>query len=339
MWILIISVFMAVSISFICSLTEAVLYSISWSHIENLRERKKKSGFILYKLRNNVDQPITAILTLNTIAHTVGASIAGAAAASVFGENSVLVFSLVFTLVILIFSEIIPKTIGILYNRFFSTLLARPLEILVYALYPIIKALNLMVHFLGKNKMGPETSEEDLRALASLTRKMGVLKKYEELSIHNILNLDIKTVKEVMTPRIVIFSLPAEKTVGEVWNQKNIWQYSRVPIYENNDPEEVIGLVYRREVLQAVAKDQYDLTLRQLRKPVHFILESLTLDRVLVKFLESRLHLAMVIDEYGGLDGLISLEDILEEILGSEIMDETDQVADMRKLALQKRKL
>jgi len=338
MFTLILSVSLAILISSYCSLAEAVLYSVPWSYIESLRKSGKKSGELLYKLRRDVDEPITAILTLNTVAHTVGAAVAGAAAAKVFGENSVFVFSIVFTLLILILSEIIPKTIGVLYNRFFSVFLAASLRMLVFLFYPVIISTSFIVTILGKNRArGPDTSEEDLRSLASLTRKTGVLKQFEEHYIHNILALDTKMVREVMTPRTVIFSLPEEKTVSEVWDGQNIWPYSRVPVYENDDPEEVIGIVYRREVLEALAEGKGDLQLRELMKPAHFTLETLTLDRVLIKFLGSRLHLAIVLDEYGGLSGLISLEDILEEILGREIIDETDQVANMRELALQRK--
>jgi CBS domain containing-hemolysin-like protein len=335
---LLLAVVLALGISFFCSLAEAVLYSVPWSHIETMRREQKATGHLLYRLRRDIDEPITAILTLNTVAHTAGASVAGAAAATVFGQDFLLAFSLIFTLLILIFSEIIPKTLGVLYNRVLANILARPLRIMVFVFKPAIKSIGLLVGFLGKNRVGPETSEEDLRALASLTRKSGVLKHFEELSIHNILALDTRTVREAMTPRTVIFSLPAEKTVQDVWDAKSVWPYSRVPVYESDDPEEVIGIVYRREVLHALAQDRPETSLKELMRPAHFILETLTLDRVLVTFLESRIHLAVVLDEYGGLSGLITLEDILEEILGNEIMDETDQVADMRQLALQRRK-
>ena len=334
---LIIAISLAIGVSFFCSLVEAMIYSIPWSHIETLRSRGKKTGEILYRLSRNIDEPITAILTLNTVAHTAGASVAGAAAAKVFGESSLFYFSIVFTLLILIFSEIIPKTVGVLYKRPLSVLLARPLDLLVLIFKPAIKAIGVLVTLISKNKVGPDTSEEDILAMVSLSRKAGAIKKFEATSIHNILSLDRKTVREVMTPRTVLFSLPAEKTVAEVWDPARIWPYSRVPVYENGDPEEVVGIVYRREVLESLAKDQDTKKLSEMMKSAHFVLETLTLDRVLVKFLESRIHLAVVLDEYGGLSGLITLEDILEEILGNEIMDETDQVADMRKLAMQRR--
>jgi CBS domain containing-hemolysin-like protein len=334
---LIAAVLLALGVSALCSLAEAVLYSVSWSYIETLRQSGSTSGKVLFKLRENVDEPITAILTLNTIAHTVGASVAGASAAVVFGSDSLLAFSVVFTLLILILSEIIPKTIGVMYNRGLAVFMARPLNLLVLAMKPVIKAISLLVYFIGRNQDSPEHSEEDLLALASLTRKSGVLKRFEELSIQNILALDTRTVRQVMTPRTVIFSLPTQSTVSEVWDGQHVWPHSRVPVYDNDDPEDIVGLVYRREVLQALAQDRHGQKLSDLMKPVHFVLESMTLDRVLVTFLESRLHLAVVLDEYGGLAGVITLEDILEEILGNEIMDETDQVADMRDLARRKR--
>jgi len=328
---------LALGVSFLCSLVEAVLYSVSWSYIETLRQSGDKSGQILFKLRDNVDAPITAILTLNTVAHTVGASVAGASAAAVFGSDSLLLFSVVFTLLILILSEIIPKTIGVIYNRTLAKFLARPLDLLVLGMKPVIEAISLLVYFIGRNRQSPEHSEEDLLALASLTRRSGVLKRFEELSIQNILALDTKTVRQVMTPRTVIFSMPSHYTVSQAWDSQHLWPHSRVPVYDNDDPEDIIGIVYRREVLQSLAQDQHGTKLSKLMKPVHFVLETMTLDRVLVTFLESRLHLAVVLDEYGGVAGVITLEDILEEILGNEIMDETDQVADMRDLARRKR--
>ncbi|MGM0610404.1 MAG: CBS domain-containing protein, partial [Thermodesulfobacteriota bacterium] len=160
----------------------------------------------------------------------------------------------------------------------------------------------------------------------------------EEVSLLNILLLDKKIVREVMTPRMVVFSLPAKYTVAEAKEAKHVWPHSRIPVYENDDSEEIVGVVYRREVLESLANDQDDLTLEKLMKPVHFVLETLTLDQLLVQFLESRLHLFVVLDEYGGVAGVVTLEDVLEEILGREIVDETDEVADLRDLARKRRK-
>lgn len=337
MLVLILAVGFATLISFFCSLSEAALYSISWAKIEGLRREKRRSGDILFELRQDIEKPISAILTLNTVANTAGASVAGAAAASVFGTQNLLFFAIGFTVVILIFGEIIPKTVGVLYCRQVAPVLAWPIRWMVRVFSPITWLLGFVVGFVKGKSGGPQTTEEDIKAIVSLTRKAGLLKPYEELSIRNILTLDLKRVKDVMTPRTVVFSRSAHLTVSQAMPIDGMWPHSRVPVWEE-DSEDIVGLVYRREVLEALAKDRHGATLAQLMKPVEFILESLTLDRALIKFLESRTHLFIVLDEYGGFSGVITLEDVLEEILGKEIVDETDQVADMRELARRRRK-
>ncbi len=338
MWELIIAFSLAVGISAFCSIAEAALYSVPWNYIERLRQQKSKSGKLLYALRSKIDQPITAILTLNTVANTAGAAIAGAAAASVFGAENLIYFSLVFTLTILIFSEIIPKTVGVVYNQRLAPMLAPSLTGLVWVLRPVILVCTQLVRFIEKRKTGPSTSEEDLLAMISITRKSGGIKPYEELAIQNILSLDKKMVKDIMTPRTVVFSLPTQMTVAQAREYKTFWTHSRFPVYARQDPEDIVGIVYRRAVLEALANDQDDLNLGALMHQVDFVVETMSLDNLLIKFLESRIHLFMVLDEYGGISGLVTLEDVLEEILGKEIVDVTDEVADMRELARQRRK-
>lgn len=337
MLVLIIAVTLAILVSFFCSLSEAALYSISWSRIENLRRDKRRSGEILFVLRQDVERPISAILTLNTVANTAGASVAGAAAGDVMGPDGLAIFAVGFTILILIFGEIIPKTIGVLYAKQVGPLLARPILWLVMALKPMTWLLSFVVRLLKSKQIGPHTTEEDIKAIVSLTRKAGLLQPYEELSIRNILSLDQKSVEQIMTPRTVVFTLPANIAVQEAMKDGQVWPHSRVPVWDD-DPEDIVGIVYRRDVLVALAGDRHDTTLQELMKPVEFVLESLTLDRALIKFLESRIHMFVVLDEYGGFSGVITLEDVLEEILGKEIMDETDQVADMRELARQRRR-
>ncbi|MDY7001797.1 MAG: hemolysin family protein [Thermodesulfobacteriota bacterium] len=337
MWDLFLAVGLAVSISAFCSIAEAVLYSTPWSRIEHLRKSGRASGNILYKLRNNIEKPIAAILTLNTVANTAGASIAGAAAARIFGRENMAYFAVSFTVLILVFSEILPKTLGVMYAKSLCSLLAKPLSLLAWILSPVTWTLGLVGKIARGKKKGPSHTEDDIRAVVSLTRKAGILKPYEELSIQNILSLDQKIVKDIMTPRTVIFSLPAQMTVNQARSEKSIWPNSRIPVFEHDDPEDIVGIVYRREVLEALADDRDDLRINDLMKPVQFVLETLTLDRLLIRFLGTRMHLFVVLDEYGGVAGVVSLEDVLEEILGKEIVDETDQVADMRALARQQR--
>lgn len=335
---LLLAICLAVVISAFCSLSEAVLYSVPWSHLEQMRKSGKKAGAVLFELRRNVERPISAILTLNTVANTAGAAVAGAFAAALFGTESLVYFSLIFTLLILVFSEVIPKTMGVMYSRQLAGWLATPLLCLVKILAPVIWVLGALVRLVGRKKVGPDASEEDLRAVISMTRRAGVIKPYEELSIRNILTLDTKMVKDVMTPRTVIFSFPSHWTVAQAKEMKTIWPHSRIPVYDDEDSEDIVGIVYRRELLEALANDQDAKELNKLMKPVQFVMESMTLDKLLMRFLESRTHMFIVLDEYGGLAGLVSLEDVLEEILGSEIVDETDQVVDMRELARQRRR-
>ncbi|THB69860.1 MAG: HlyC/CorC family transporter [Desulfovibrio sp.] len=338
MTLLIISTVLAIVISASCSVAEAVLYSIPWSYIEQLRKQRRPSGFILYKLRADVEKPITAVLTLNTVANTAGASIAGAAAADVFGSAALGVFAAFFTLAILLFSEILPKTLGVAYARSLAPVLAKPLLFLVWVFTPMIWVAGSVARKLRPTQKGPRTTEDDIRAVVSLTRKSGFIKPFEESTIKNILALDEKMVKDIMTPRTVVFSLPAETRTAEARTMKEIWRYSRIPVYENNDTEDIVGVVFRRNVLNAVAEDQDDMPIGELMRPVRFVVETLTLDRLLVRLLDSRQHLSVVLDEYGGVAGVVTLEDVLEEILGKEIVDESDAVEDLRELARQQRK-
>lgn len=333
---LLLAVGVAVFVSMFCSVAEAALYSMSYARIEKLRSSGRKSAKILQDLRRNIDEPITAILTLNTCAHTAGAAVAGWAWANVYGKETLWLFTLGFTVIILIFTEILPKTIGVVYSEGIAPPMARPLKGLVWIFRPAIVMMGILSKAVSRKKSGPDHTEDDIRAMVALTRKSGTIKPYEEQSIRNILLLDTKTVEEIMTPRTVVFSLPADMTVAQAREQQPTWPHSRIPVYDD-DPEEIVGVVSRRQVLEALADDLDELKLADIMRPVRFVLETITLDKLLLQFLGSRVHLCVVLDEYGGVAGVVTLEDVLEEILGSEIVDETDQVVDMRELARQQR--
>jgi CBS domain containing-hemolysin-like protein len=329
---LIIAVGVAVFVSAFCSVAEAALYSMSWADIQKLKDSGRKSAVLLHKLRSKIDEPITAILTLNTCAHTAGAAVAGWAWAKLYGEDTLWLFTVCFTVIILIFTEIMPKTLGVLYSDMIAPPLARPLKGMVWVFKPVIAIMGVLSRAVSHRESKPDHTEDDIRAIVSLTRRSGVIKAYEETSIRNILSLDCKTVERIMTPRTVVFSLPADMTVAQAREEHPNWPHSRIPVYEE-DTEDIVGVVYRRLVLEALADDRDELKLSDIMRPVRFVLESVTLDKLLVQFLGSRMHLAVVLDEYGGVAGVVTLEDVLEEILGSEIVDETDQVVDMRELA------
>ncbi|MBG0775629.1 MAG: HlyC/CorC family transporter [Desulfovibrionaceae bacterium] len=333
MFFLLLSAGLAILISGFCSVAEAVLYSVPWTRIEQLRKEGRASGRILQELRQDIERPISAILTLNTIANTAGASIAGAAAVKVFGSAALGVFAGIFTFAILIFSEILPKTVGVAYCRTLAPALARPIRILVRVSLPVILLTSLFARAVRPKHKGPYTTEDDIRALVSMTRRHGVIEPYEEQAIKNILGMDTKTVQQIMTPRTVVFSLPASMTVAQAHALERFLHHSRFPVYGEGGSEDIIGLVFRRAILEALAQDRHGTPISDLLRPVRFVPENLTLDRLLPMFIETRTHLFAVLDEYGGLSGIVTLEDLVEEILGTEIMDETDTVEDMQEYA------
>lgn len=339
MTLLVLTVCCVVLISAWCSTTEAALYAVSWTQLEKLRKSGSKSGELLYTLRSDVNKPIAAVLTLNTVANTAGAALAGALAAEVLGAHATGWFAALLTLLILAFGEIVPKTIGVTYAGSVAVLLARPLQVMVVVLTPFIWLSSLLTRMVapsGKTE-GFAATEDDIRAITSLSRRSGQIQAYEESAIRNILTLDSKHVYEIMTPRTVVYSLPETMTVEEAYHTPKFWHYSRVPVY-GDDNEDIVGLVLRRRMAQAMADGKGNRTLGSLMLPVRFVLESKTLDQLLLDFLETRLHLMVVLDEFGGLAGVVSLEDVLEEVLGREIMDETDAVADLREMARSQRK-
>lgn len=333
---LIITVVLVVGISSLCSTTEAMLYSLSWTQIEKFKADGRKSGKLLYSMRTNVDKPISAILTLNTLANTAGATIAGALAADALGVENFIYFSIIFTMLILIFGEILPKTIGVIYSAAISPFLAYFLQFIIVILAPVTFVLGLLTRLVTPKSVAPTATEDDIKILASISRKSGTINDYEESTISNVLALDKKRVNDVMTPRTVVFSLPMSMTLTEAHNHEGFWSFSRIPVYAS-DNEDIVGIVQRREIELAVRDGKSEESLEKLMKPIHFVLESQSLDQVLHKFLDLHQHLFAVLDEYGGLAGVISLEDILEELLGREIVDESDITEDMRELA-QKRK-
>lgn len=333
---LIITIVLALSISALCSTMEAMLYSIPWTTLEKMKESGSRSGKILYHMRSNVDQPISAILTLNTIANTAGASLAGALAASALGPENMPFFAALFTVLVLLFGEIIPKTLGVSYPGILGRILALPLLVMTTVLRPATWLSGQITKLITPKKSGPEATEEDINAMARISRQAGVIQGYEETAIRNILALDQKRVHDVMTPRTVVFSLSETCTVDEAHAIPAFWHFSRIPVYAE-DNEDIVGIVLRRDVVLHRDAHEGNMTLGEIMQPVHFVLESLTLDKVLTEFLERHQHLFAVLDEYGGLAGVISLEDVMEELLGREIVDESDVVADLRAVARNRR--
>lgn len=332
---LVLAVIIVIVTSAMCSLFEAALYSTPTSHIELMVESGSRAGKVMKKLRDNIDAPITAILSLNTISNTAGAAIAGAIAARVLGQGNVVFFSIVFTFSILFLSEVMPKTLGVLYNRTLAPLIAWPIQALVWVFVPIVWLVGQGTKLLGQSD-DQGISPDELVVMTRLARRAGSINEDESKVIQNILAVREKVVEDVMTPRTVLFSLDNKITVAKAAEDKRVYSHARIPVY-NGDHEDIVGIAYRRDILAVLAEKGEDVPLLRIAKPVHFVLETANLDKVMKLFLERQEHLFVVIDEFGGLAGVISLEDILEEILGEEIVDEFDEVADLRALAHQRR--
>lgn len=330
----------ALIISAACSLFESVLMSVSPLQVEMMTESHPAKAGTLKQFKEHIDQPITAILTLNTLAHTIGASVAGAAASALFGQQGLIWFSLVFTVAILLFTEILPKTLGVNYCRPLAPYIVAPLRMMIVVLKPLIWLVQLMTRLVPRSSHSQHISAEELTTIASMSRKSGVIEADQEKVIANILQLGSKTVRQAMTPRTVTFSVPQALTIREAARMEGKWRmHSRVPVYDG-EPDNVVGIVLSQDVLMAAAIGQNNLKLSQLMRPVHFVPETAPLDRIFIDFFERYQHLFVVVDEYGSVTGVISMEDVLEEIIGREIVDESDKARNMRELArLRKEKI
>lgn len=319
-----------------CSLFEAVLYSVPPSRVDVLEKSGRPSGRLLKQLRAQVDRPIAAILSLNTIANTGGAALAGAIAARELGAGNVVYFSAAFTLAILLFSEVLPKTIGVVYSSQVAPWVAYPLRGLVIFFRPLIALTRVATRMVLKGRVEDRVSDEDLLSLVGSGLRSGSLTQHEASVIRNVLSLETRTARDVMTPRPVVFTLGAGVTTQQAARMDELNKHSRVPIVDV-DPDDLVGVVHSRDVLSAVANDRFDLTLETMMRPLQFVVDSTSLDELLRSFLDRRQHLVAVIDEFGAFTGVVTLEDVLEELIGREIVDEFDQVTDLRAYAHQRR--
>jgi CBS domain containing-hemolysin-like protein len=331
--LLILFVTLAVVISLTCSLMEATLLSVSSSYVRNLKNQNRKSGRILSEFKQDIDRPLAAILILNTIANTAGATAAGAQAEIVFQSRYLGIFAALFTLTILIVSEIIPKTIGAVYWRKTATFTAYLLNGIVFVLSPFITVTRFITRTITREKrVSKDVFREEIYVLAEIGEDMGALSKVEEKVIRNILRMRRIKVKEILTPRTVMMALESDTRVDEVIKDYPVLEFSRIPVYEET-PDQMQGLVLRQDIIDAVARDEFDRQLKELVRPIHHIPQSLPAADALELFISRGEHIFLVVDEYGGTAGIVTLEDTMESLLGSEIVDEKDSVADLRELA------
>ncbi|MCP4932331.1 MAG: HlyC/CorC family transporter [Candidatus Marinimicrobia bacterium] len=325
--------FLALGVSFICSALESVILSVTHSHIGTLVKTNHRSGKLLQHLKDDINRPLAAILTLNTIANTVGAAGVGAQALRVYGSGSVAIASGILTLCILIFSEIIPKTIGATYWRKLASPSAYAIRVLMVLTFPFVWLSHALSARLATDEDEmKKVSREEITAMAEMGEDEGSIDEQESDIIENLFRLKKMDVEEILTPRSVIYAFEDTQTVGQVMDADEDINFSRIPVFHENI-DNIIGIVYKDTLLETMADDYFEKTMANIVEPVDSVYEKQTVESVLNKFTKNRSHMFIVTDEFGGTTGIVTLEDCIETLLGVEIMDESDEVADMRELA------
>ena len=324
--------FLALGVSFICSILESVLLSTPQTFLMVSQDEGHKWAEAFIEFKKNIDKPLSAILSLNTVAHTIGAAGVGAQAVKVFGEASFGWISALLTLLILVFTEIIPKTIGAQYWSKLSRVSTAGIHTVIFMTYPLVFISAAITKLISTSENVRSTSREEIAALASIGVDEGIFSEKEHKIIQNILKLKNVKVKEIMTPRVVVTAADESLTLKEFLATKNYLKFSRIPVYAEK-PENIKGYVFRQTVFEKLAEDRHDLTLRDIKREILIIPSTSALFSLWEKLLESKEHIALLVDEYGGLDGVVTMEDIIETVLGLEIIDEKDTITDMRKYA------
>ncbi|MEM9419605.1 MAG: hemolysin family protein [Planctomycetota bacterium] len=322
---------LAIGVSFLCSLLEAGLLSVPTSHVELMAKENRRGGQRLKHMKTHVDRPLAAILTLNTVAHTIGAAGVGAQVLVIWGSGAVAIGSAVVTLLILVFSEIIPKSIGAAQAKPLAAFTAYAIQGMIWLTLPLLIPLQWISSRLGGGHAVKITRDE-VAITAELGHDAGEIDPDESRVIRNVLRLREITVGDIMTPRPVVFMLDHNQTAGQVVEQHGRISYSRIPVYGDNT-DQILGHVTRRAILQAVADDHHDQPLQELLQPLDTTPEKATVSATLNKLIKQEQHILLVQDEFGGTAGLVTLEDCVETVLGVEIVDETDTAADLREAA------
>ena len=321
----------SIALSALCSTLEATLLSTPLSFITGLEEQGVKGAARLKKLKQNTDRPISAILCLNTIANTVGASIVGSLVYEVYGDALVGAFSTVFTLMILFFSEIIPKTIGTSYWRKLAIPASSIISGMIFISYPLVWILEKFTKLISSRSEQVSVSREDISAMVSVATEEEEIEKEEKKMIQNILKLDEVTAHEIMTPSVVVEMVPGNMTIREFYDSENT--HSRILIYDEENDEYVTGYVLRQEVLEKMAEDKFNVALDEIIRPIMTFKEDDSVSDIWEKLIEKKEHISAILDEYGSLRGIVTMEDVIETMLGHEIVDEKDEVVDMQEYA------
>jgi len=334
--LLLLFLFLAVVFSFICSLMEALLLStpISFINLKEMEGVKYASRF--KKFKENIDKPLSAILTINTIANTVGAAGVGAHATALWGHIYFGFVSAGLTLIILFFAEIIPKTIGATYWRKMALGAVPVIKTMIIIAYPFVFISEVLTRKIGKNNHEATVSREEVSAMMDIAVKEGEVETKESKIIQNIMRLETVKVDDIMTPQIVVSIAPEEMTVDEFYKNKDFLHYARIPVYADDNEDNITGYVLRQAVLEQVANDCFNTKLSEIRRNIVVAEEGQSLTTLWETLLEQKEHIAIIVDEYGTFEGIVTLEDIIESIFGLEIVDETDNIVDMQQYARNK---
>lgn len=334
MGLLLIYLFLALFVSFLCSIMEAVLLSTPVSYMKVQEENGHSYATRFIKLKQNIDKPLSAILSLNTVAHTVGAAGVGAQAVQVFGEASFGYVSAVLTILILVFTEIIPKTIGARYWRGLSGISANIMNLMVIITYPLVLISAYITKLIAGRQLEQTISREEISALANIGAEEGIFGEKENKIIQNLIRLKNIKVSQIKTPRVVVAVADEEMTLDQFWDKKEFLRFSRIPVYSGND-ENITGYVFRQLVFEKLAEDEDypDIKLKDIKRDIVVVPKIMPVFTLWEVLLEKKEHIALVTDEYGGMDGVVSMEDIIETLLGFEIVDEKDTIADMQEYA------
>lgn len=335
---MILSILVTLLASAFCSVSEAAFYSVPRAVVERLHRTGSRSGRYLAEIKQNIDRYIASVLIMNTLANTMGVFVATSLAVKHLTPSGQLIMPVALTILILLFGEITPKTLGVRRAAAIAPIVAIPFHFITILLgwTGLIKLCMLLTkRFTSDKTPKTEVSVEDIHSLANLGMREGVLDRQQAEVIKNILGLKSMTVRKVMTPRQVVFSLAADQTIAESLRERGNWPFSRVPVYAGGK-DQWVGIVLRRDVYNALAEGKRELSLRKFMRPIQLVPDSLTLDKLLHRFLKQRGHIVGVVDEYGAVAGIASLEDVLEGILGREIVDEFDEAVDLQEQARSK---
>jgi CBS domain containing-hemolysin-like protein len=333
MGLLIIYLAVALVFSFFCSLLEASLLSTTPIFIKVKLNEGKKYARSLSRFKQNIDLPLAAILTLNTFAHTIGAAGVGSQAQIQWGDEYLTVTSVILTLIILIGSEIIPKTLGALYWKKLGRFTDISLKIMIYSpLYPFILLTQFITRLLRKGQSPHTVSRSEFKAITDSVIEEGIINEEESQLLENLMKFNQIQTVNIMTPRVVIFAAEENMSIQEFYDQHEEIPFSRIPVYKE-ELVQTTGFVLKDEIMEMIIEGKGDKPLRDIRRDIKLVVENMPIIRLFYKFIEHKIHIAMVVDEYGMISGIVTMEDIIETLIGLEIVDELDNVEDMQVLA------